>query len=149
LMVPVESVLRSGREMFCYVKGDKGLEERPVKLGISNGSQAEVVEGLKEGELVLHSPRAVLRLLARPPAQGSRRPAQVRVRSVRLSSADKVRTRVETYGLTYKDLERIAALPGVAEVVPVRRFPAQARRLETRADTSEVIATVPGYKDFF
>ena len=33
LQAPVESVLRSGREAFCYVKVGKGLEERRVTTG--------------------------------------------------------------------------------------------------------------------
>src|SRR5262249_18747071 len=86
-------------------------------------------------------PRAVASGPAAP------RGSQVLVRSVRPQPAATTRrARVESFGLTDKDLERIRALPQVSAVVPVRSFPAEARRLE-RMHPGQVIATLPGYQE--
>jgi multidrug resistance efflux pump len=157
LVVPAQSALRVGRGLaFCFVKTDKGVVERAVKIGARDDHVVEVKEGLAEGELVLRSPRAVALLSAPPPARdkpGARGPAWPRatsivVRSVRPNgSGTAPRTRIEAYGLTYKDLERIKTLPNLAEIVPVRRFTLQVRHLERLQPNAEVRATVPEYKD--
>ena len=155
LSVPRQSVLRSGRAMLCYVKVDNSVEERAVTIGLHNDFLTAIKEGLKEGELVLRDPRAVASLSARPPAKvpmgGSgqapgHRETQVLVRSVRADRSAAGRTRIETYGLTYKDLERIKRLPNVAAVVPVRSFPLGVKCRE-RSHKGQVIATVPSYRD--
>jgi RNA polymerase sigma factor (sigma-70 family) len=56
LQVPVGSVARIGRDMFCYVRIGKGLQERKVTLGARNALNVEIKEGLKEGEEVLRDP---------------------------------------------------------------------------------------------
>jgi len=54
LLVPVQAVSRRRRDSFVTVKlADAKTEERPVKLGISDGEMMEITEGLKEGETVL------------------------------------------------------------------------------------------------
>jgi RND family efflux transporter MFP subunit len=55
LLVPVEAVLGSGRETFCYVKVGKGLEERKVTTGERNDRYVEIREGLKDGDQVLRT----------------------------------------------------------------------------------------------
>lgn len=56
LQVPVGSVVRIGREMFCYVRIGKELQERKVTLGARNALNVEIKEGLKVGEEVLRAP---------------------------------------------------------------------------------------------
>ncbi len=54
LLVPVGAVSRRRRENFVTVKlADEKTEERPVKIGISDGEMMEITEGLREGETVL------------------------------------------------------------------------------------------------
>ena len=45
-----------------------------------------------------------------------------------------------SYGLTSRDLEELAALPGVTRVVPVRSFPQELRHRERR-HAGRIIAT--------
>jgi multidrug resistance efflux pump len=145
LQVPVEAVLRSGRETFCYVKVGKELRQCPVVAGARGDLFVEITGGLKEGELVLRAPRAIAVAATRVSraADGPR----VLVRSVRPEAPPKGRrTWVSSFGLTHDDLERVRALPDVAGVVPVRSFPAEAHRLERRSD-GLVVATVPGYAE--
>jgi multidrug efflux pump subunit AcrA (membrane-fusion protein) len=56
LLVPVEAVLKSGKDTFCYVKVGKGLQERKVTTGARNEQYVEVKEGLKDGEVVWRPP---------------------------------------------------------------------------------------------
>lgn len=54
LVVPVTAVLGSAESGIVYVvDADGATEEREVVLGLSDGVQVEIVEGLDEGELVL------------------------------------------------------------------------------------------------
>jgi hypothetical protein len=74
-------------------------------------------------------------------------PAAILVRSVRPATDDAPRrSRVATYGLTYQDWRRIAALPAVRETVPVRGFPQEASR-RARFFTARVVGTTPGYAE--
>lgn len=54
--VPVQSVVRIGRQPTVYVATPKGLEPRPVKLGLDNNSRIRVLEGLAAGEAVALNP---------------------------------------------------------------------------------------------
>jgi multidrug resistance efflux pump len=148
LQVPREAVVRSGRETFCYVKVGKGLQERKVTTGAANDRSTEIKDGLKEGEQVLRSPRAAAGSAVRKSSSGpAESAARVLVRSVRPPAASPTRRiRVESYGLTDKDLESIRRLPDVAAAVPVRNFPAPARGRE-RVSSGLVIATVPAYPE--
>ncbi|HQU46138.1 MAG TPA: HlyD family efflux transporter periplasmic adaptor subunit, partial [Pirellulales bacterium] len=58
LQVPVQCVLESGNQLRAYVKTPGGIEARDLVLGGTNDTVIEVVDGLKEGELVLLHPRA-------------------------------------------------------------------------------------------
>jgi multidrug efflux pump subunit AcrA (membrane-fusion protein) len=154
LRVPVESVLGSGRDTFCFVRVGKGLQIREVKTGTRNNFQTEIKAGLKEDEWVVRVPRAVLGVLARPKAKAAKDaadgqaqrsgPAQILVNSVRLKNESTRRTRIESFGLTYQDLARIQSLPDATEVVPVRSFPIDARRLAGWSP-ARIISTVPAY----
>jgi len=57
LLVPTEAVMTDGELQVVLVKnGENPPEERPVRLGLSNGVHAEVTGGLKEGETVIVRP---------------------------------------------------------------------------------------------
>jgi HlyD family secretion protein len=56
--VPVQCVVERGGKFRAYVKTPRGVEVRDLALGGTNDTVLEVVDGLKEGELVLLSPRA-------------------------------------------------------------------------------------------
>jgi putative ABC transport system permease protein len=55
------------------------------------------------------------------------------------------RLAIESFGLTSRDLARIAALPDVT-AIPVRHFPAEARRLHQMVN-AVVVGTVAGYEN--
>jgi RND family efflux transporter MFP subunit len=149
LRLPAQAVLRAGGQKWvCYVRAGGGIDEREVKLGASDGVFVEAREGLKEGEQVLLDPRATAARLAEVPGPQARGPSarDVVVQSVRLPPTGTQAHRAMTvnYGLTARDLERLAALPGVTRVVPVRSFPQDLRHRERR-HAGRVIATTPEY----
>jgi multidrug resistance efflux pump len=148
LQVPLSAIVRSGRQTFCFVKVGKGLQERRVTTGARNDLSVEIREGLKEGEQVLHSPRAIAGKAAPGARSKAARPDSpaVLVRSVRPAQAPGRRTFSESFGLTYRDLQQIAALPDVARAVPVRSFPVEARRLQRQVNAL-VAGTVARYPD--
>jgi membrane fusion protein, macrolide-specific efflux system len=54
LVVPVTAVLGAAESGVVYVVNEDGsTEERPVTLGLSDGINVEVIDGLEEGEIVL------------------------------------------------------------------------------------------------
>jgi RND family efflux transporter MFP subunit len=155
LQVPLQSVVGTGQKRFCLVLGDKEVHVREVATGLGNDLAVEIRSGLKEGERVILSPRGLARRLApwmdnkgkRPAVQGpARRATTIVVRSVKPADESRGRSWIDTYGLTSRDLERIAALPAVRQAVPVRSFPQEARRLSRRSDAN-VVATTPEYAE--
>ena len=52
IAVPAAALHRVDGKDVVYVKTAKGFEAREVRVGLHNGTQAEIVEGLKEGEQV-------------------------------------------------------------------------------------------------
>ncbi|HET6880808.1 MAG TPA: HlyD family efflux transporter periplasmic adaptor subunit [Pirellulales bacterium] len=58
LQVPVQCVVERANKFHAYVKTRGGVEPRELVLGGTNDTVIEVVDGLKEGELVLLNPRA-------------------------------------------------------------------------------------------
>ena len=72
LAVPLQAVNYQGEETsVLVVSSDNKIENRPVKLGIQTESDAEVMSGLQEGDLVVVSDRCGLRARASsPPADG-------------------------------------------------------------------------------
>jgi multidrug resistance efflux pump len=158
VQVPGPAVVTVGREPVCYVKTADGLEERRVVPGARSDLAVEIKEGLKEGEVVLRDPRALVRQLDLRPARGGQ-PGEregaarqgatdVLVRSVNPAADDAVarRTRIAAYGLTQDDLKRLGSLKGVSEVIPMRAFPCEARRRE-RMSLSRLVATTPGFAE--
>jgi RND family efflux transporter MFP subunit len=159
LRLPVQALLGAGGKSVCYVREGEDIAERLVAVGASDGAFVEVTGGLKEGEAVLGDPRALAARLAErlgtgPPGPGARGPApqgaarDVVVQSVRPAPAGPRARRALAlaYGLTYRDLEQLAALPGVTRVVPVRSFPQELRRRE-RLHRGRMIATTADYAE--
>jgi len=60
LQVPLEAIVSAGKDRFCFIKSGQDLLERKVVTGASNASSIEIKEGLKEGDLVVTDPPALL-----------------------------------------------------------------------------------------
>ena len=61
LGVPTQAVLRyDGKDHVAVKKPGGGFEWRAVALGISNGEQVEVKEGIKSGEAVIKNPISLM-----------------------------------------------------------------------------------------
>ncbi len=60
LQLPVQAVLESGGEKFCYVKTDTNIEKRMVKTGLNNYKFVEILpeSKIKENELIVLNSRA-------------------------------------------------------------------------------------------
>ena len=56
LYVPVQAVVRRGREHYAYVVGPDGPQPRPVEIGMDNMRHVHIKDGLREGERVLLAP---------------------------------------------------------------------------------------------
>lgn len=56
IYVPVQAVMRVAGKPTVYVVRDGRMEEREVEIGMDNNRMIRIVEGLKEGELVLLTP---------------------------------------------------------------------------------------------
>ncbi len=57
LQIPVQSVVSFSGNYFTYAVGAKGAELREIKVGDANDEFMEVLDGVKEGESVVMSPR--------------------------------------------------------------------------------------------
>jgi hypothetical protein len=158
VQVPTQAVVSVGRERLCFVKTADGIAERRVAPGVRSDLAVEIKEGLKEGDLILRSPRAVLRRLPlrapqreHSPADGRGevhlKPTELLVRSVRPSVEDgAARTRVLAYGLTHADFKHLGTVEGVAELVPMRVFPTEIRWLE-KTHRGRVVATTAAFAE--
>jgi HlyD family secretion protein len=60
LCVPVSAVVEQKNQFFCWVKEGEASSRRPLKLGRTNDKLIEVIDGVKEGDIVLRNPRAML-----------------------------------------------------------------------------------------
>jgi HlyD family secretion protein len=56
IYIPVQAVLKIGREDTVYVVKDNTIEPRKVKIGLDNNRMIRIIEGLEEGELVSLAP---------------------------------------------------------------------------------------------
>ena len=52
LVVPIQSVWGDGDEAWCWVHGPNGFGRRAVRVGARSRHEAEILEGLAEGERV-------------------------------------------------------------------------------------------------
>jgi len=60
LQLPIQAVLESGGEKFCYVKTDNAIEKRTVKTGLNNYKFVEILpeSKVKEGEQIVLNSRS-------------------------------------------------------------------------------------------
>lgn len=58
LQVPVQSILTIGGKQFSFVINNGEAELRTVKIGQSNQSHVEILDGIEEGERVVLNPRS-------------------------------------------------------------------------------------------
>lgn len=56
LYIPLQSLVRNNGDYVVYVATKKGPVMCPVRVGLDNGRMVRVLEGLKEGDLVLLAP---------------------------------------------------------------------------------------------
>lgn len=72
----------------------------------------------------------------------------IMVRSVKPTdeSNSSKRSYIAIYGLTYTDFDKIATIPTVTRMVPMRIFPQEARR-GYKSVNSRVVSTIPDYMD--
>lgn len=60
ITLPVTAVVEKTSGFKCYVKTGKGYEERDLKIGRTNDTYIEIQDGVKEGDVVVRNPRAVI-----------------------------------------------------------------------------------------
>ena len=60
VQVPIKAIVRVGRDRFCFVKSGTELVERQVVTGAAGATSVEITDGLKEGDLVVTDPPALL-----------------------------------------------------------------------------------------
>jgi hypothetical protein len=60
ISAPVEAVVEQGGKFFCWVLTFTGPKRHPVVLGLSNNTRIEIKDGLKDGDVVLKNPRAMV-----------------------------------------------------------------------------------------
>jgi cobalt-zinc-cadmium efflux system membrane fusion protein len=53
VLVRSEAIVREGEETAVFVAAGKKAQRRPVKIGISNSEQTEIIEGVKAGEPII------------------------------------------------------------------------------------------------
>jgi HlyD family secretion protein len=59
ISLPVTAIVQEEESTWCYVMSNNRLQRRDLKLGISNDSHVEVVEGLAVEEVVVLNPSAI------------------------------------------------------------------------------------------
>ncbi len=64
IYVPLQAVVRQGRESVVFVQTARGTEARVIEVGADNNRMIQVINGLREGE----------RVLMNPPLESARRP---------------------------------------------------------------------------
>jgi HlyD family secretion protein len=52
LIAPASALTQEGDKYFLYVRTPQGFQKREVKIGIENGTQVSVLEGVTEGDVV-------------------------------------------------------------------------------------------------
>jgi multidrug efflux pump subunit AcrA (membrane-fusion protein) len=58
--VPVSAVVQKRGKFYCYLRTAGEPEEREVIVGRSNEAYVQIIDGVKEGDVVLRNPRAVV-----------------------------------------------------------------------------------------
>jgi HlyD family secretion protein len=146
LRVPVQAVLREKGKAICFVKGAEKTEKRELVVGLSDDKYVEVKEGLREGEEVVLNPLAERERSRLQGHDGGTAPPTIVVRSVKPPPTDApLRSFVVSYGITQADYKRLAELPGVVRLLPMRMFPHEVRHREKSAD-GRVVGTVAEFQ---
>jgi RND family efflux transporter MFP subunit len=60
LVIPVAAVVEQRRGYYCWVKTPRGVERRPLELGMTDDKVIAVKDGVVEGDIVILNPRAVV-----------------------------------------------------------------------------------------
>ena len=60
LSVPIQAIIQRGRENWCYVQADSGVQKRVVTLGKTNDKFVEVKQGLEEYDVVVLNPMSLV-----------------------------------------------------------------------------------------
>jgi HlyD family secretion protein len=58
--LPVTAVVEKTSGFKCYVKTGSRYEERDLRIGRTNDTYIEILDGVKEGDVVVRNPRAVI-----------------------------------------------------------------------------------------
>ena len=53
MKVPNGAIFRRGEQWHAYVLNNNRAELRPVRIGRASNTETEILEGLKEGELLI------------------------------------------------------------------------------------------------
>ena len=60
ILLPVTAVAEKSTGFYAYVKTPTGIDQRALKLGKTNDTYIEILDGVKEGDVVIRNPRAVV-----------------------------------------------------------------------------------------
>lgn len=60
ITLPITAVVEKRNGYFAYIKTPTRIEERELKLGLTNDTYIEIKDGVKEGDVVVRNPRAVV-----------------------------------------------------------------------------------------
>ncbi|MFG0335553.1 MAG: HlyD family efflux transporter periplasmic adaptor subunit, partial [Maioricimonas sp. JB049] len=60
VVIPISSVVERRGRFYCWIQVGDDHEKRPLKLGATDDTYIEVIDGVKIGDIVLRNPRAVL-----------------------------------------------------------------------------------------
>lgn len=88
LSIPLAAIFTEGGERFSYVKNGKATERRPIQIGMTDYSFAEITGGLSAGEIVSLEPPAESGDEKKGQGRGQRRPADGAPGMVRASGTN-------------------------------------------------------------
>jgi HlyD family secretion protein len=60
ITLPITAVVEKRNGYFAYIKTPTRIEERELKIGLTNDTYIEIKDGVKEGDIVVRNPRAVV-----------------------------------------------------------------------------------------
>ena len=60
LTLPVSAIVQKKADFLCWVKTTQGIEQRKLRLGLTNDQVVEVIDGVGKGERVIRNPLTVV-----------------------------------------------------------------------------------------
>ncbi|MBN1851618.1 MAG: efflux RND transporter periplasmic adaptor subunit [Pirellulales bacterium] len=60
LAVPIQAIVQVNRDIWCYIEGDGGVEQRLLSIGRTNDKFVHILDGLAEGDRVVLNPMLIL-----------------------------------------------------------------------------------------